>query len=121
MKTDQPVNQKPSAEGISSWSVLFGRIMWFIIGPAILMGTTYGIVTRGSGWVSGLSATYLITVALMVLGRWKEQRSGCATLATGETATCDHFRRYIRLLLPLAGVVWVVANILGNHILNGGE
>jgi hypothetical protein len=92
-----------------------------MIGPAILMGTTYGIVTRGSGWVSGLNVTYLITVALMVLGRWKEQRSGCATLATGEPATWDHFRRYIGVLLPLAAVVWVVANIVGNHILKNGD
>ena len=28
---------------------------------------------------------------------------------------------YIRYLLPIAGIVWLVANILGNHILNGGE
>jgi len=117
MKTDQPVNQKPEVEGISSWSVLFGRLMWFMIGPAILMGTTYGIVTRGSGWVSGLNATYLITVALMVLGRWNEQRSGCATLADGKPATWEHYRRYVRYLLPIVGIVWLVANVVGNHVL----
>ena len=87
MNTDRERSARPEERGISSWSVLFGRLMWFMICPAILMGTVYGIVTRGSGWVSGANVTYVVTVALMVLGRWKEQRSGCATLADGKPAT----------------------------------
>ena len=118
MNTDRERSARSEERGISSVPVLFGRLMWFIIGPAILMGTIYGIVTRGSGWVSGANVTYVVTVALMVLGRWKEQRSGCATLADGKPATWEHFHRYVSYLLPVAGVVWLGANILGNHILN---
>jgi hypothetical protein len=91
--------------GISSVSVLFGRIMWFIIGPAALMGVTYGIVTSGSGWLTALDVTFAVVVALMVWGRWHEQRSGVAMTAEGKPATWDHFHRYVRVLMPLAAGV----------------
>lgn len=105
--------------GISSISVLFGRLMWFIIGPLVLIFVTYGIVTNGDGWLTGKNATYLVSVALMVWGRWVEQRSGCATLADGKPATWEHFRRYVRYMLPGAAVVWLAANVVGNHVLGG--
>lgn len=113
-KIEEP---KIEARGISSVSVLLGRIIWFMAGPLALLGITYGIVTRGSGWLSGLNAAYVAVVALMVWGRWHELRSGVATTAEGKPATWDHYRRYVRVLLPLAGVVVLVANRLGNHVL----
>lgn len=118
MKQEREPTSGSDQRGISSVSVLFGRLMWFIIGPIILLFATYGIGTRGDGWLTGKNATYLVTVALMVWGRWVEQRSGCATLADGKPATWEHFHRYVRYMLPIAGVLWLAANIVGNHVLN---
>jgi hypothetical protein len=36
---------------------------------------------------------------------------------TGEPATVQHFKRYVRTLLPLAVGVWAAANVVGNHLL----
>jgi hypothetical protein len=112
---------KVEERGISSVSVLLGRLMWFIIGPFVLMGITYGIVTRGSEWLSGPKVAYVVFVVLMVWGRWYEQRSGVATTAQGKPATWEHHRRYVRVLSPVATVTFVLANILGNHILSGAD
>lgn len=100
---------------VSSGVVLLGRLMWIILGPMLSVFITYGIVTR-EGWFTTWDAAFVVVV-LMVGGRWVEQRSGSATTATGEPATVGHFKRYVRVLLPLAAGVWVAANVLGNHIL----
>jgi hypothetical protein len=120
MKLDREPAAKTEERGISSVSVLFGRLMWFIIGPALLLGLTYGMVTRRNGWFTPLDAAYFVVVGLMVLGRWKEQHSGVATTAEGKPATWDHYHRYIRLLLPVAAIVWVLVKITANYILDGG-
>jgi hypothetical protein len=65
--------------------------MWFMLGPATLVGITYGIVNGGSGWLTGLDAAYLVVIALMVSGRWYEQRSGMAMTAEGKPATWETF------------------------------
>jgi hypothetical protein len=117
----QHSSKNPDVAGISSVSVLFGRLTWFMLGPGALFGILYAIVTHGTGWITGLDAAYFIVVALMVLGRWHEQRSGVATTAEGKPATWDHFRRYVRLLLPTAVVIWILANAVGNHLLKGGQ
>lgn len=101
---------------VSSVVVLFGRLMWVILGPVLLLLITYAIVAP-AGWFTRMDATFGLVVALMVGGRWVEQRSGAAMTSTGQPATVEHFRRYVRVLLPLAAGVWVAANVLGNHIL----
>ena len=99
--------------GITSFGVLFSRVMWLLIGPGILLFTTFGNLLRWSGWLTAIDAAYFIAVALMIWGRWVEQRSGTATTAMGEPATIAHFRRYVRALLPLSAASWVAANLLG--------
>jgi len=124
MKTEREaafgqLDSKPSpAPGISSFIVLMGRLMWFIIGPAVLTFITVGIVTRGPGWLSARNAFYWVCVLLMIAGRRREQSSGCATLATGDPASWQDYQRYVRILMPLTAVIWLIANVLGNHLLN---
>lgn len=101
---------------ITSVLVLFGRLMWMMLGPILLVVTTYAIVKSGS-WFTLWDAAFCGVVALMIAGRWVEQRSGAARTATGEPATVRHFRRYVRVLLPLTVGVWVAANVVGNYIL----
>ena len=111
----EPGNEVRVGE-VTSVVVLLGRPIWVILGPMLMFLTTYAIVTR-AGWFTPWDAAFGVVVALMVGGRWVEQRSGSAMTWTGAPATVEHFRRYIRVLLPLAGGVWVAANVLGNHVL----
>ena len=111
----EPGNEVRVGE-VSSGVALLGRLMWMILGPMLMFLITYAIVT-GAGWFTPRDAAFGVVLALMVGGRWVEQRSGSAMTSTGEPATAGHFKRYVRALLPLAAGVWVVANVLGNHIL----
>lgn len=103
---------------ITSFWVLGGRLTWIALGPVALVGLTIGIVSGGTGWLTGLDAAFVLVAGLMLLGRWTEQRSGSATTLTGEPATPAQLRRYVVLLIPVAAVIWLAANILGNHVLN---
>lgn len=109
-------NERRVAE-ISSGTVLLGRVMWMMLGPVALFFITLAIITKGGGWFGAEDALYGVIVALMIGGRWIEQRSGAARTATGEPATVEHFKRYARVLVPASVAMWVVANALGNHVL----
>lgn len=91
---------------VTSAVVLLSRMMWMMLGPMLLFLTTYAIVTSGS-WFTAWDAAFCGVVALMIAGRWVEQQSGSAMTATGEPATVRHFRRYVRVLLPLAPCVTI--------------
>jgi hypothetical protein len=113
-------NVEPTPVGpreIASISVLGARATWVLAGPLALAGITYGIVSRGTGWLTGLDAAFGAVVVLMLLARRVEFRSGSATSLTGEPATPAAYRCYMTLLPVLAAAVWIVANVLGNHIL----
>ena len=101
---------------VTSVFVLSSRLMWMMLGPMLLFVTTYAIVTSDS-WFTPWDAAFCGVLALMIGGRWVEQQSGSPMTATGEPATVGHFRRYVRVLLPLAMGIWVAANLLGNYIL----
>lgn len=113
--TPDPTAPRPPE--ITSVGVLGARLMWVIVGPLVLLAITYGIVIRGSGWMTALDAAFGLVVILMLLGRWVEQRSGQATNLSGEPARPEQFRRYVLILPMFAVAVWVIANALGNHIL----
>jgi hypothetical protein len=102
---------------ISSLSVLGARLTWIFLGPLALLGITWGIVSQGTGWFTGLDAAFGVVVGLMLLGRWVEHRSGCATTLAGDPATPEQLKRYMTLLPPLAAGVWIVANVVGNYVL----
>ena len=102
---------------ITSVTVLGARISWVFAGPAALGLVTLAIASRGNGWLTAFDAIFAIVVAWMLAGRWVEQRSGVATLMNGEPATVHDFRRYVAVLLSVAGTIWVAANVLGNHLL----
>lgn len=112
-----PSNGSHAGEIDSLW-VLGARLTWTILGPAALLLLVFGIVTRGSGWTTGLDAGFGVVVGLMLLGRWVEQRSGSATTLQGEPASPHAYRRYLVAFGILAAVVWVAVNLLGNHLLN---
>ncbi len=113
LESDNDVQAREAGRG----NVVMGRLMWMFFGPMLLCFITYGIVTSGSGWLTTRDIAFGVVIALMAGGRWWEHRSGAAMTATGDPATEAHLTRYVQILLPLAAVVWVVANVLGNHVL----
>lgn len=111
MKTNpDTVNEKKAGE-ITSLSVLGARLTWAALGPLVLLVMAGAVFSKAHSWFSALDVAYGVVVALMILARWVEQRSGSATTLTGEPATSRHFARYVAVLLPLAIVVWVVAHL----------
>lgn len=117
MDTDPRTENETHVGEAKTATVLLGRLMWMLFGPVILAYTIYIIVSRGEGWLTPWDAVFVIVAALMIGGRWIEQRSGTAMTATGERATPEDFARYVRILLPAAIGVWIVANVVGNHLL----
>lgn len=112
----EPANHEPGE--VTSIAALGGRITWALIGPMALLGVAYGIVSGGAGWLTALDAVFAGVVGLMILGRWVDQRSGSGLTLTGEPATESQLRRYVTMLMAVACVVWVIANVAGNHVLN---
>jgi hypothetical protein len=106
---------------ITTFGGLFLRAMWFFAGPAALLLTLYGIAHAGSGWATVLDAVFFVVVGLMVWCRWIEQQSGRGTTVYGGASTWADFRRYVKTFLPLAVLAWLAANLLGNHLFNGGS
>lgn len=101
--------------GTNSALVLLGRVFWMFLGPMILVFLGYSIVRIGNGWFTPADIAFLVVVGVLVLARWLEVRGGNPQTASGEPATPEQFRRYI-LLAPLVGImVWIGANLIGNH------
>ena len=117
MNTNLESAGQNASKPISSLAVLGARLTWILLGPLALLGITWGIVSQGTGWFTGLDAAFGVVVGLMLLGRWVEHRSGSATTLAGDPATPEQFKRYMALLPPLAAGVWIVANVVGNYVL----
>jgi hypothetical protein len=116
MNTKLESADQTTSKPISSLAVLGARLTWIMLGPLALLGIIWGIVSQGTGWFTRLDAAFAVTVGLMVLGRWVEQRSGTGTTLTGEPTTPEQVKRYITRLPPLAAAVWIIANVVGNHV-----
>lgn len=109
----------PGDHQITSLSVLFARLTWVFMGPALLFLLTLGIVRTSTGWLTMLDAGFVIVVLLMTLGKFHELRSGSAMTTKGEPATIADFQPYVMRLLATAAGIWVAANVVGNHFLGG--
>ena len=117
MDTNNPDSTPAKPGEISSFWVLGARLTWIFVGPVALLGITYGIVSGGTGWLTGFDLAFVVVAGLMLLGRWTEQRSGSAMTVTGEPTTPEQLKRYVTILIPVVAAVWIIANVVGNHVL----
>jgi hypothetical protein len=96
---------------------VLGRLFWMMIGPLLLVLTIYFIATSGTGWTTTADLLYFVILGGMILGKWLEFRGGSPQTSTGEPATAADLHRYILMLVTIGPVVWVLANLVGNHLL----
>jgi hypothetical protein len=108
----------PSPIPTTSMIPAFGRLFWMMVGPLALVLTTYFIVTSGSGWTTTINVLFFVILGGMIFGKWLEFRGGSPETSTGEPATTADLRRYILVAVIAGPIVWVIANILGNCVLN---
>jgi hypothetical protein len=115
--SDVPAQTPNTAPVITSLGVMIAHVAWFFIGPLALLLTLYSIVNAGTGWATVLDAVFFVLVGLTVWCRWFDQRSGQATNCYGEPATWVDCRRYMLWLPVVAGIAWIIANVIGNHFM----
>jgi hypothetical protein len=93
------------------------RLFWLYAGPMIMLLTSFSIVRAGSGWTTYLDAVFLVVLGLTIFARWYELHSGHGCDGFGNPVTMAVFPKYLGLIVPVAVAAWVIANMLGNHIL----
>jgi hypothetical protein len=101
----------------TSTSAFFGRLFWMMIGPLSLALTLYYIVSSGTGWRTFADVLFFVILLGMILGKWLEFRAGNPLTSAGEPATPANLRNYILIVAVAGPVVWLLANLLGNHLL----
>jgi hypothetical protein len=75
------------------------------------------IASRGGGWLTPYDIGYFVVLGAMFLGRGLEFLGGNPQTADGEPATAAHLQRYLLVGAVVGLAVWVVANVIGNHVL----
>jgi hypothetical protein len=118
MSNDRRQKNRQDQAAAATSSTTGSHVFWMVAGPFLACALLGSIVLSGSGWLTGLDLGFLIVVVLMLVARWIEQRSGQATDAYGELSTWADFRRYVIVLPIVAIVVWIAANVVGNHFLS---
>jgi len=82
-----------------------------------LVFLAFRIVTASSGWLTAVDLAFFVVLAGMVLGRVAEFFSGHGETVYGERATRAHVSRYAAVAVVGGLGVWLVANVVGNHVL----
>jgi hypothetical protein len=94
---------------------VFGRLLWMMAGPAVLIITTAHIVLEGKGWHTTADYVFFVALAATVLGRWLEMLGGHPQTCDGAPATRKDVYRYTIVALVVGVALWVLANALGNR------
>lgn len=98
-------------------SVGLARVFWMLLGPFALVLLTLSIVSRGTSWTTPADFAFLAVLLLLPSARWYEFRHGHASKSTGEPATEDDLRRYCIITAVAGAAIWIIANVLGVHLL----
>ncbi len=99
---------------LQNHSTLIARFFWALIGP-LLMLSCLAMIWKAPQSFSLWDAGYIITVALMGVGRYTEQKSGWGTTLYNEPSTWTHFKHYALKLTVFAILLWMFAKYGGSH------
>lgn len=100
-----------SSDAPSSIASVFVRIVWMVIGPAVLFLLALALLNEGGGWFSPKGIIYLAVLVSVVAARWIEFRLGHPQTAMGTPATSEHLRRYAILASLVGLTVWALVNL----------
>jgi hypothetical protein len=101
--------------------ILVCRLFWFMGGPFLLLLLTYWIVVEGEGWATIIDLSFALVIAAMILARWAEFAGGNATDAYGVSLTGAKLKRYALVVAIVGLTLWLVANVIGNHMLTAAN
>jgi len=91
------------------------RLVWFGIGPALMLILAIVNLEHGGGWMSTSDVIYFVVLGVTILARYLDFQSGNAQTATGAPATSAHLRWYVPGISLVALAVWGIANLIGNR------
>jgi hypothetical protein len=100
---------------VTAHSAFLYRFVWAMFGPIALLGL---LVTSGKRpeWFTFWEIVYVLVVALMILSRYGEQRSGTGTTLYSEPSTWSDFRRYSLWLTLTSTGLWVGTKLLAPYL-----
>jgi hypothetical protein len=96
---------------VSSHGSLIGMLSWRVFGPFLLIGTLI-LIAQNESWFHVWDVAFLGTLALMIGGRYIEQRSGSGRTIYDEPSTWRHFAVYARNLVIVGLVLWIAVKAL---------
>jgi hypothetical protein len=86
----------------------FVRILWFAVGNGALLLLAVLITERKA--FSGLDIAFWAIVVALIFLRYIDITRLNGLTSDGEPASLQHWRRYVLLLLMIAGGVWALAH-----------
>jgi hypothetical protein len=98
-------------------TVLFCRIFWSLLGPVLLPFAALAIVQSDSGWFTAYDLLFAVILLATILCRWADFRYGERTSSMSEPVAIRALRHYTLTWTLAGGAVWVIANFIGNHVL----
>jgi hypothetical protein len=101
-----------------NYFALLARLAWMLVGPPLLAIFAYLVIRTGKGWLTLFDYGYFTVASGLVFARWLEFRLGNPQTAEGQPATPQHLRHYIVEVVTIGVLLWVIANILGNYVVN---
>lgn len=82
-----------------------------MVGPFAWVLSAFGVASKGDRWLSPADATYSVVVALILLSRWWEFRSGSGLTADGRPASAADLRRFLWATSVAGLILWGLATL----------
>lgn len=102
-----PALDSSEKERETSGLMLLGRLIWALFGPVILVSLWIPMAGQPI-WLGTWEMAYFLNTALMVWGRYVEQKSGQGTTVHNEPSTWEHYRAYVGKLVLLTIGAWLI-------------
>ena len=102
-----PVSSPPEKQPMTG---CFLRLFWMALGNFLLFGLAAMISKQKSWTFSVYDAAFWATVLLLFAARLLDIRRFHGETSAGEPATMAHFKRYVAVLVVVAGAIWGVAH-----------
>ena len=89
---------------------LLARLFWMLAGNAILLISGVSILHEDKG-LHTADAIFWITIAILIPIRYLDIKFWQGGTCTGRSATMADWRKYVVMLIGIAGGVWVVLHL----------